>query len=643
MLSCAIVARQEQRFWEEMLELLRKAAKTWVAKGLMLLLVGAFGIWGVHSSIFNSASDAVVVVGDQKVSNIEFAFAFRNELGRLSQQFGMRLTADQARALGAENNVLSQLISGATLDQLASNMKLGQSQERLLQVIQQEPAFHDETGAFSRNQMEGVLRNVGIPVNDWIQIANKQAVRTQIADALTKDFEPPKTLVDALQTYANERRGIDYLMLTKDNIDPIKPPATDVLNKWFEANKAKYKAPEYRKITYVKLEPADISDPTAISDAQVNDDYDKRKDSYRTPATRTIEQLSFADKASAEAAEAKLTAGSANFDQLVTEQGKTPTDVLLGDFTKDKMPSPKMGEAAFAVAKDGGVTPVVDGLLGPVILRITNIRPEVVKSLDDVKDDIRKQLALVQANDDIQSVYDKFEDDRASGSTLPEVAKKLKLKTMTLAAIDSEGQDMKGSEIKDVPAKLLPEAFKTDEGVEPLPLTLDDGGYVWFQVDGVTQARDRKIEEVKDKVVADWTAEQVKLALAKKAEEVTKQITGGAKIADVATGLKLAVEHKSDIKRTTQDDVLGTAAVNAAFGGPDSFVTNAPGGDGQIVLQVTEVNDTPQSDALDDTTSQVKQSAASAGQDIFDQMVNELALEYSSRVNRQLVNQLMVR
>jgi peptidyl-prolyl cis-trans isomerase D len=632
----------EQGIWEEMLELLRKAAKTWVAKALLILLVGSFGVWGVHSSMFASSSDSVVTVGDQKVSNSEYQIAFNSALNGMSQQFGTRLTVEQAKMFGIENNVVGQLMSGAALDQLASNMKLGLSQDRLLMLIQTDPAFQDETGGFSRQLMEQRLNGARIRVDDYISLKTKEAIRTQIADALAKDFEPPKTLIDALQSYADERRDISYLMLTKANIEAVKPPADNVLATWFAANKNKYQAPEFRKVTYVKLEPSDIADASTVTDAQIKADYDKRKDTYRTPATRTIEQLTFADKATADAAAGKLAAGS-TFDRLVTEQGKTPTDVLLGDFTEDKLPNAAMGKAAFAVAKDGGVTAVVSGLVGPVIMRVTNIRPEVVKPLDSVKDDIRKQLALVQANDDIQSVYDRFEDDRASGSTLPDVAKKLQLKSVVLDGVDASGHDLKNNEIKDLPGNLVSEVFKTEEGVEPLPIQLDDGGYVWFEIGGITPAHDRKIDEVKAKVIADWTAEQEKLALAKKAEEVTKQISGGAKVEDVATNLKLAVETKNDLKRGLTDEVLGSAAIGAAFGGPDGYVTHAAGGDGQIVLKVTDVRNTPQTDALDTTTNDNKRIAAGAGEDIFSGMVSELEAEYGARFNRQLANQLMVR
>jgi peptidyl-prolyl cis-trans isomerase D len=301
---------KNEDFGEEMLELLRKAAKTWVAKALLILLVGSFGIWGVHSSMFASSNDSVVTVGDQKVSNSEFRFTFQNAMAALSQRFGTRLTLEQAKAFGVESSVLNQLVSDAALDQLSNQMKLGLSEDRLLQLIQEEPGFHDETGAFSRRLMEQRLYNAQIRAEDYLQSKSKEAVRSQITDAITSGFEAPKTLTDALQAYASERRSIDYLILTSANIDAVKPPEAGVLEKWFAENKAKYRAPEYRKVSYVKLEPVDIADKSAISDEQVKQDYEKHKDTYRTPETRTIEQLTFADKASADSAAAKLAAGT---------------------------------------------------------------------------------------------------------------------------------------------------------------------------------------------------------------------------------------------------------------------------------------------------------------------------------------------
>ncbi|HCL65756.1 MAG TPA: peptidylprolyl isomerase [Rhizobium sp.] len=628
-----------------MLVILRKAAHTWVAKFLLLILAVSFGIWGVSTSLMSGTSQTVVTVGDQKVSANEFSFAYQRQIADLSRSFGMKLTMEQARAFGVENQVFAQLAAGAALDQLSEDMNLGLSKDRLASLIADDPAFKTETGQFDRQLFTARLRNAGLREDDYILERSKVAIRSQIVEATSDGFEPPKTLVDALKAYGNQSRAIDYLLLTNTNIEPIKAPEEAALSSWFETVKSRYRAPEFRDFTYVKLETSDIADVASISEEAMRADYESRKKSYEIPSSRTIEQLTFETREMADAAAAELESGTP-FDQLVADQGKTATDVLLGDFTRERMPDPVLADAAFAVTKEGGTTPVVDGTFGPVILRVTNIKEGRTRTFDEVKDEIRKALAEAAAQEDITSVHDQFEDLRASGSSLEEAAKELKLTAVSVKSVDRRGRDMSEAEVS-VPSRdqLIAEVFQTDIGVEALPISIGSDGYIWFEVNGITPERDRTLDEVREKAVADWTAEQQKIALGVKAESLKERVTNGETLAAIASELGIAVESKSGIRRATDDPVLGPAAVAAAFGGPLGTVGAAPGADpqSQILLKVTEVNDQPTTNVLGNDDAQITALAKASGDDILDQMVNRLQTEYGVTINRTLAEQVMVR
>ncbi len=631
-----------------MFESLRKLARTWVAKGLMLLLVASFGIWGVSRSLIGgSTGSTVITVGDQQVGAAEYRLAYRRQLAALSQQFGTQLSPEQARAFGLEQQTSSQLVAGASLDQLAADMNLGLSQDRLAKLIGEDPAFKSNTGQFDRSLFTSRLANAGISQDDYINERSKVAVRGQIVDSISNGFKAPKTLVDGLKQFHDESRTIDYLILTNANIDPVKAPAEDVLAKWFDGVKSRYRAPEYRKISYVKLQAADVADTGSITDDAVRAEFEKRKESFTTPATRTIEQLSFANKDLADAASLALKTGTP-FDQLVTDQGKTPSDVMLGTFNKASVPDSAIAEPAFAVAKDGGTTNVIQGSFGPVILRVTNIKQENAKSFDDVKEDLRKQMAIAAASSQIADLHDKFEDARGSGATLVEAAQQLKLKPVTIDAVDATGLDKAGNEVKDIPErqKLLTEAFKTEVGVQALPVPIGSDGYVWFDVLDVTPEHDRPLAEVHDKAAADWTAEQQKVALAAKAAALRDEAKKGKSLADIAAPLGIAVENKTNVIRNMDDAVLGRAGVAAAFSGPVDTVASAVGGDEttQILLKVTDVNATPPAtDVLANQDQQIARIADAAGDDILDQMVAELQTKYGVTINREAAAQAVQR
>ncbi|WP_421579706.1 SurA N-terminal domain-containing protein [Shinella sp. M31] len=629
-----------------MLEALRSAAQTWVAKALMIVLVGSFAIWGVSSSLVTGASNSVVTVGDVSVSPTDFRLAYERQVATLSQRFGTRLNAEQARAFGVENQVFAELVAGAALDQLSRDMNLGLSEGRLAQLIADDPAFKGVNGQFDRTAFSAVLRNAGLRENDYINNRSQVAVRTQIVEAVSDGYKAPEALTSALRQYRNESRTIDFLLLSNANIDPIKTPGDDVLTPWFEQNKAKYRAPEYRKFVYVALEPKDLVDTAAITEDMVKAEYERIKDKYRTPATRTIEQLTFKDRASADAAAAKLAAGT-TFDALVTEEGKTAADVLLGDFTQANVPDQKLAEPAFAVAANGGTTPVIDGTFGPIILRVTNIRPETTKTYDEVKEELRNELALSEAADGILAVHDRIEDSRAEGLTLAEAAAKNNLKAVTVEAADAQGNDQKGDEIAAPPEKaaLLGEVFKTDVGTETQPINVGREGYAWFEVLDVIPDRDRTLDEVRDRVAADWTAEQQRQALAKKAGELAERVRKGGDLAAIASELGLTVENKTGLHRGAQDAVLSPATIASAFSGPVGTVANTPGtdGEGQILLKVTEVNADATTDALSNDEQQIEAVARASGDDILDQMVSALQTSYGVSINRTLAEQNMTR
>ena len=627
-----------------MLDALRRASRTWVAKALLIVLVGSFAVWGVSSSIVTSTASAVVTVGDVSVSPTDFRLAYERQAAALSQRFGTRLTAEQARALGVENQVFAELVAGAALDQLSRDMNLGLSEGRLARLIADDPAFRGANGQFDRLAFSSILRNAGLREDDYIRNRSQVAIRAQIVEAVSDGYKAPEALTNALRQYRGEARTVDYLLLSNANIDPVKTPGDDVLAPWFEENKAKYRAPEYRKVVYVSLEPKDLADNATVSEEALREDYEKTKDRYRTPATRTVEQLAFKDRAAADAAAAKLSGGT-SFDELVAAEGKTATDVLLGDFTQERFPDKTLGDAAFAVAADGGTTPVVDGAFGPVVLRVTNIRPETVKSFDEVKAELRAELALAEAAEGILAVHDRFEDARAEGLSLADAAAQNNLKAVTLEAVDAQGNDQKGEEIAGIPEKtaLLAEVFKTEVGMEAPPVNVGRDGYAWFEVADIIPDRDRTLDEVRERVVADWTAEQQREALAKKTEELAERVRKGEELSAVAEELGITVETKAGLHRGAQDAVLSPAAVAAAFAGPIGHIASAPGGDGQILLKVTAVDADTASDALSGDEQQITAVARASGDDILDQMVSALQTAYGVSINRTLAEQSIAR
>jgi peptidyl-prolyl cis-trans isomerase D len=630
-----------------MLTFLRNAAGTWVAKALLSLLVLSFAVWGISGRLVGAISGhhSAITAGDTAVSVNEYRLAYDRQINALSQQFGQRLTREQEQGLGIDNQVLSQLVSGAVLDEQARKMGLGLSKDRLAQLTREDPAFKGPGGQFDRQMFDYVLREVGMRPEDYLKNRSQVAVRQQIVEAVSDGIKAPDTFLKAVALYRGEDRTIDYLALPKSLVEPVEPPADDVLKTYFEANKQKYAAPEYRKFSYVRLEPEDIMDLSAVTDEQVKDDYEKNKARYTTPEQRTIQQLVFKSAGEAQAALDSIKAG-ATFDKLMTAQGKTDADVSLGTVSRDKVGDKAIADAAFSLGVNQ-VSNVVQGTFGPVLLRVTEITPEVVKPLADVTDDIRKQIALGEASRILLDVHDSYEDARAGGATLQEAADKLKLKVVTVDAIDRAGQKIDGSVVADLPesAALIRAVFDSETGIENDGLNTADNGFVFYEVIGITPARDRTLDEVHEKVVADWKADEAEKRLVAKATELEKRLKDGTPLDTLAAEVKLDKQTKRGLKREADDADFGKSGAAVMFGVPEggTGIIPAPTGDAEIVFKVAEVFEPAGADADSVPEDAQKSFASGMADDLLDQLVAQLQTQYDVRIDQSAIQQAMAR
>lgn len=626
-----------------MLSVLRSAAGTWVAKLLLILLVLSFAVWGISGQIAGGFGNAVVTAGSTRVTAVEYRLAYDRQLASWSQQFGTRLTREQAQAFGIDQQVLGQIVAGAVLDEQASKLGLGLSEDRLAQLALDDPAFRGPDGRFNRQQFEFALRQIGMRPEDYLRNRAQVAVRQQIVEAVSDGLKAPDTFLRAVALYRGEDRTAEYIALPKSMVEPVEDPAADALVAWFEGRKATYAAPEYRKIVYIKLQPEDIADEAAITDDQVAQEYERNKARFTTPETRTIEQIVFPSAEAAQTALDSIKSG-ATFDSILAAQGKTQADALLGTLSKAQVPDQAVAEAAFAL-EDGEVSQVVQGTFGAVLVRVTEIKPEVVRGLVEVAPEIRRDLAMAEANRVLLDVHDDYEDSRAAGDSLVEAATKLQLAPVTVEAIDRNAQRPDGSVVTDLPESqaLIAAAFETEVGVENPSIPIGGNGYVFYEVEAITPARERTLDEVREKVVADWKAQEATSRLSARAAELEKRLKDGASLDDVAAELGMEKQTKRGLKRESDDSEFGRQGVTAVFsvaeGGTGVFTLAE--GQGQILFRVAEVFE-PAGAGPESVADDLKRGFATGmSDDLLDQLVAQLQTQFEVSVNQAAIAQAM--
>ena len=174
-------------------------------------------------------------------------------------------------------------------------------------------------------------------------------------------------------------------------------------------------------------------------------------------------------------------------------------DSLLGTFAKDKVADPAVAEAAFALQANE-VSDVVDGAFGPVLVRVTAIKPRSGASRSPRRR--RKSARIWRWPKPTASCSTCTTATRTAAPAANRCAKRppsSNLKVVTVDAIDRAGQRPDGTVVNDLPqsSELLERGLRDrSRHREPGRSTSAATAIVFYEVEGITPARDRTLDEV---------------------------------------------------------------------------------------------------------------------------------------------------
>jgi peptidyl-prolyl cis-trans isomerase D len=630
-----------------MLRGLHKASSTWLGKAVMAAVMGviaiSFAIWGIGDIFRGFGRNAVATIGGTEISIEQFRQFYNDRLQQLGRQVGRPITPDEARARGLDRQLLAQLVAETTIDEQAKQLRLGLDNAEIAKRITSDPSFRGANGQFDRQRFEQIIRQAGFTESRFIEEQRRSVLRRQLAQSVTGDLKVPTTALAALNQYQNEKRQIEYIALETAQAGDVPAPTPEVLNKYFDERKTLFRAPEYRNVTLVSLAPAELAKPDAVTDADAKAYFEQRKDSYGKPEKREVRQIVFQKPEEAADARERITKG-AKFDDIAKERQLKDSDTDLGMVAKSDIIDSAVADAAFSL-KPGETSAPVKGRFGTVLLQVGKTEPGEEKTYEQVAAQIKREMAETRAKSEVGNLRDKIEDERAAGSTLAEAAKKLGLKSVSIEAVDRSGRGLDGKPVAGLPQSpnVISAAFASDVGVDTDSLQLPGGGYLYYDVTGVTPSRERPLEEVKDQVTARWRDDEIAKRLQAKADDLVGKLKAGTSFTQVASEAGLKVETAKDLQRGKGGGFVPAKTIEAIFRTPKGEPASAEGGKEteRFVFRVTDVVDppfeagTPQGQAITTTLQN------SYTDDLVGEYITRLENDFGVTVNPSALNQVV--
>jgi peptidyl-prolyl cis-trans isomerase D len=548
-----------------MLEALRQGATGWIAKILLMLLILSFAVWGIADVFTGFSRGSVAKVGAADITPDEYSRVLQNELNGLSQEYGKRISMEDARREGVDRFVLNKLIGQAALREHARSLNLGLSQDDVVTRLKNDSDFAGPDGKFSRQGFEDLLSALNLTEAKFLQLRKDDELRQQLSSAVLAATVTPKAIIDIQHNFNSETRTLEFFKIDAAKVT-VPAPDDAKLKAYYEENKAQYMTPEYRKFSALVATIEDLKKEVTIPDDELKKTYEETKADYDKPEKRRIQQIAFKDKAAAEAAREALTKGGKNFMDVAKDAGAKETDVNLGMLAKSQMIDPKIADAAFKVERDA-ISEVIEGRFATVLLRVIEITKGEDSTFDSAKDKVRDKLATTKASVLIQERADLVEENRNADKTLKEIADILKLKFFDVPQADFDNKDAAGKTAIDIPSaqQILGTVFKTLPGSDAEAIQIGNDGYAWINVVSSEEPTQKPYDQIAADIKTAYMETEQRKLMKEYADKLVERVKAGEDFAKIAADAGGKPDKLEDIKRNMSPPGLTKEAVDVAF------------------------------------------------------------------------------
>lgn len=577
-----------------MLTALRRLAGTWFAKGLFVLLILSFAIWGIEDIVRNFGTDrAVARVGGEPIELPEAQEAARREMQRVQRQLGAGFEMTPPMATALARQAVEGLVMERVQRQEASRLGIVAPEAALRDYVFSIPAFHGADGRFSRPLLDGFLRNNGLSEAGFLSLLRDDLRRQQLVGAVRAGAAAPDALTRPLLAWEREQRVAELVLLPLAAAPEPAAPEEAQLRRYHENNPDRFSAPEYRRATIAVLSPETLAAEVQPTEAELRAAYEARRSQFEVPERRTLEQVLVQDEAKAAEIAARWREG-ADFAAIGAAAQEAGGQALaLGTLDRAGLPVEALAEAAFALP-EGGVSAPVQSPFGWHVLRVTGIEAGESRGFDAVRAQVEAEVKRERAADLAYERANQVEDALAGGATLAELAPRFGL-ALAEVTLDARGRDREGQ-----PAALpleggardiaLRAVFAAEQGQMPRLAEAGQTALFAFELREVIPAALRPFETVREQVLEAWTADARRRSVEERAAGLLAAVQGGKPLAEAAREAGLATRRVGPFGRQPQPQSgLPPELVQPLFATAPNAATMAETGNGFAVAQVLEV------------------------------------------------------
>ena len=575
-----------------MLDLLRKNATGPLGIALIILLVFAFSIWGVGDIFRGYNANILAKIGNRELNAQNYLFNFNREVNRISNQLERIVTTEEAVNSGLHYQILDRSLVELSANAASDEIGLIASDDAIKRRILSANAFKNAFNQFDRNIFEQIIRQNGLTEDSFLVLERDSHVLSQLSKSVFKDINPPSALNDLLFRYQFERRNVDYIIISPDEISQENEVDKNEIEIFYNENINLYKTEETRDFSVISLNVSTLSKLENVSDEEINIFYEDNKYNYYEPEKRSYYLIPyFSNEDAIEALENYSSNG--DIEKILIDRNLNISDVDQGLITFDDGISESVSETAFNASLNQLSGPT-ESPFGPSLIYVNEIISEKEIKIEEIKDQIIIDIQKDKAKDKVYSLNGEIEDLRAGGKTLEEIDEEKSLSIESFKNINDVGQRMDGSIIKNPSLEeLINLIFLNDVDEDIEPYEDNEGNLNFFRIDNINYSQqislNEAMENIKLSILENKSIENVKT----KSKEIFDRLKEYNNNLDfISDENDLAIATSGTLSRTSSNEIFTSKALSEIFKTEkgSSFIVNAAIGNSIVIGKVSNID-----------------------------------------------------
>ena len=398
-----------------MLQQFREFANKRIVKLLFaLFLIIPFGLFGIDF-YFRSpvGGDTLASVGRVRIGQQEFDQAVRNQ----SDVYRRQLRGQFDPSIMENPEVRQAVLDGLVMQKLvgigAERAGIRMGDKQLAEKIYTEPAFQ-ENGRFNKERYEAIARSQNMTTVGLDERLRQDYREQQFRGAIVDTSIVPRSTLDSFIKLSQQSREVSVVNFAPEQYLSRVKVTPEQVKKYYEAHPVEFTIPEQVRVEYVELSLDAAAARASVPAEEVKKVYDEevKQGKYGTREERRASHILIPAPADAKddvkkAAEAKarilveaVRKNPKSFADVAKKESQDPGSAAqggdLGFFARNGTMVKPFEDAVFEAKKDEIVGPVKSDF-GYHIIRVTDIKPAKVRSLQEVAPEIEANLKKTKA------------------------------------------------------------------------------------------------------------------------------------------------------------------------------------------------------------------------------------------------------